>query len=137
MTREKAVKLTRLEFEVMDALWELGSASVREIMERLPATRPVAYTTVQTIVRRLEEKKAVRQSKKVGNAHVFEPVFSRQAAHRRLITDLLNVFGGSVRPLMAHLVEAGKLSLDDIRDLEAMLAESARQKQKKSGARKS
>ena len=130
MARTRAVKLTKLELEVMDALWELGSASVREIMERLPATRQLAYTTVQTIVRRLEEKNAVRQSKKIGNAHIFEPVFSKQAAHRRLITELLNVFGGSARPLMAHLVEAGKLSRSDIKEIEVMLAGQAEKKSK-------
>ncbi len=130
MARERTVKLTKLEMEVMDALWDLGSGSVREVMDRLPAARQPAYTTVQTIIRRLEEKKAVRLVKKIGNAHIFEPVFSKQAAHRRLIAELLNVFGGSARPLMAHLVEAGKLSLDDIKELEAMLAGQAERKRK-------
>lgn len=123
MTRNKPVKLTRFELEVMDALWELGSASVREIQEQLPEKKRPAYTTVQTIVRRLEEKGAVRQSKKIGNAFIFEPAVTRKSAHNRLINDLLQLFGGSARPLMAHLAESGKLSLEDVRELENMLVE--------------
>jgi len=128
MPSKGAVRLTRLELEVMDALWQLGAGSVREIMYRLPANRQLAYTTVQTIVRRLEEKEAVRQVKKVGNAHIFEPAFTRKAAHRRLISDLLGIFGGSARPLMAHLVEDGKLGQEDLKELETLLAEQARKK---------
>jgi predicted transcriptional regulator len=122
LARRKDVKLTRFELEIMDALWGLGRASVREIQEALPEKKRPAYTTVQTIVRRLEEKGALRQVKKIGNAHIFEPVLTRQAAHRRLISELLDLFGGSARPLMAHLAEAGKLSLDDVRELENLLA---------------
>lgn len=107
----------------MDALWELGSASVREIQERLPEKKRPAYTTVQTIVRRLEEKGAVRQAKKIGNAFIFEPAVTRKSAHTRLINDLLQLFGGSARPLMAHLAESGKLSLEDVRELENLLVE--------------
>jgi predicted transcriptional regulator len=123
MKREKAVKLTRFELEVMDALWQLGSASVREIQEQLPEKKRPAYTTVQTIVRRLEEKGAVRQVKKIGNAFIFEPVVTRKAAHHRLINELLELFGGSARPLMAHLAETGKLSLADLREMESLLIE--------------
>ena len=122
MARKQEIKLTRFELEIMDALWELGSASVREIQEALPEKKRPAYTTVQTIIRRLEDKGAVRQVKKIGNAHIFEPTVTRQAAHRRLINELLDLFGGSARPLMAHLVEAGKLSLDDVRELESRLS---------------
>lgn len=122
MARKQEIKLTRFELEIMDALWELGSASVREIQEALPEKKRPAYTTVQTIIRRLEEKGAVRQVKKIGNAHIFEPTVTRQAAHRRLINELLDLFGGSARPLMAHLAEAGKLSLDDVRELESRLS---------------
>jgi predicted transcriptional regulator len=122
MPSKPTVKLTKFELEMMDALWGLGSASIREIHERLPERKRPAYTTVQTIIRRLEEKGAVRQVKKIGNALIFAPAVTRQAAHRRLIDELLVVFGGSARPLMAHLAEAGKLSLDDVRDLEQMLA---------------
>lgn len=122
MAREKTVRLSRFELEVMQALWSIGSGSVREIQEQLPAKRRPAYTTVQTIVRRLEEKGAVRRSKKVGNAFIFEPAVTRKSTHQRLITELLELFGGSARPLMAHLAETGKLTLDDLRELERMLS---------------
>ena len=121
MTKEKNIKLTKFELEVMSALWELGIASVREIQERLPEKKRPAYTTVQTIIYRLEEKGAVRRLKKIGNAHIFESAITRKAVHRRLIDELLNLFGGSARPLMAHLVESGKLTLDDVRELESDL----------------
>ncbi|MBO0720713.1 MAG: BlaI/MecI/CopY family transcriptional regulator [Blastocatellia bacterium] len=123
MVRKRTVRLTRFELEIMDALWELGSASIREIHDKLPERKRPAYTTVQTIIRRLEEKGAVRQTKQIGNAHIFEPLVTREAAHRRLIDELLDLFGGSARPLMAHLAEAGKLSLEDLRELESMLAQ--------------
>lgn len=128
VARKKGIKLTRFEMEIMHALWELGSASVREIQEQLPERKRPAYTTVQTIVRRLEEKGAVRQVKKIGNAFIFEPTVTRKAAHHRLIDDLLDLFGGSARPLMAHLAEAGKLNLEDVRELEKMLADAAESK---------
>ena len=121
MTREKAIRLTRFELEIMRALWELNSASVREIQELLPEKKRPAYTTVQTIVRRLEEKGAVRRVKKIGNAFIFEPAVSRGATHRRLIGELLELFGGSARPLMAHLAESGKLTLEDLREMEILL----------------
>jgi len=107
----------------MGAVWALGSASVREILEELPEEKRPAYTTVQTIIYRLEEKGAVRRVKKIGNAHIFEAVVTRKAAHGRLIDELLNVFGGSPRSLMAQLVETGQLTLQDLRDLERTLAE--------------
>jgi BlaI family transcriptional regulator, penicillinase repressor len=122
MSRKQAIKLTKFEMEIMDALWALGSASIREVHEKLPEKKRPAYTTVQTMIRRLEEKGAVRQTKQVGNAHIFEPAFSRDAAHKRLIDELLSLFGGSARPLMAHLAESGNLSLEDVRDLEDMLS---------------
>ena len=118
---KQTVKLTKFELEIMDALWELGSASVREVVEHLPEKKRPAYTTVQTIVYRLEEKGAVARVKKVGNAHVFAPAVSRKAAQRRLIDEVLDLFGGSARPLMAHLVESGKLTLEDVRELERTL----------------
>ena len=102
----------------MEAVWALGSGSVREIQEQLPERKRPAYTTVQTIIYRLEEKGAVRRVKKIGNAHIFEPLVTRKAAHNRLIDDLLHVFGGSPRMLMAQLVETGQLTLEDIRSLE-------------------
>jgi len=110
----------------MHALWEIGSGSVREIQENLPEKKRPAYTTVQTIIRRLEEKGAVRKLKKIGNAFIFEPVVTRKSAHSRLITELLELFGGSARPLMAHLAEAGKLSLEDVRELENILSQQER-----------
>jgi len=116
--------------EIMDALWDLSSASIREIREKLPERKRPAYTTVQTIIRRLEEKGAVRQTRQIGNAHVFEPVVTRNAAHRRLIDELLDLFGGSARPLMAHLAEAGKLSLEDLRELESILAQKGEDEHK-------
>ena len=121
MAKESDVKLTRFELEVMGALWELGSASVRELQERLPEGKRPAYTTVQTIVYRLEEKGAVRRVKKVGNAHVFEPVVTRRATVRRLFDELLGFFGGSPRSLMAQLVESGHLTLEDLREAEETL----------------
>jgi len=122
--KKKAIRLTKFEMEVMGPLWELGRASVREIQELLPEKKRPAYTTVQTIVRRMEEKGAVRRVKKIGNAFIFEPLVTRQAAHSRLITELLEVFGGSARPLMSHLAETGKLSLEDLKELEEAMAKS-------------
>jgi len=121
LARKRSVKLTKFELEIMEALWKLGRASVREIQEILPEHKRAAYTTVQTIVHRLEVKGAVRQVRKIGNAHIYEPVVTRDAAHRKLINELLEVFGGSAQPLMAHLAESGKLSLEDVRELEEML----------------
>jgi predicted transcriptional regulator len=113
-------RLTRLEHEVMEVLWRLGRASIREIREALPEAKRGAYTTVQTIVSRLEEKGAVRQVRKIGNAFIFEPAVTRGAARRRLVDDFLKLVGGA-RPLMAHLVETGEISLEDLRDLEGMV----------------
>jgi predicted transcriptional regulator len=121
LVREPNIKLTKFELEVMTTLWEVGPASVREIQEKLPERKRPAYTTVQTIVYRLEEKGAVRRVKKIGNAHIFEATVTRKSAHRRLINELLDLFGGSARPLMVHLVETGKLSLEDVRELESDL----------------
>ena len=122
--KKKAIRLTKFEMEVMGPLWGLGRASVREIQELLPEKKRPAYTTVQTIVRRLEGKGAVRRVRKIGNAFIFEPLVTRQAAHSRLITELLEVFGGSARPLMSHLAETGKLSLEDLKELEEAMAKS-------------
>jgi BlaI family transcriptional regulator, penicillinase repressor len=119
-------KLTKAELQIMEALWTIGPASVREIQEALPSgTRP-AYTTVQTMVYRLEAKKAVRRVKKVGNAHVFEAQVSRQTAQRRLIDDLLSFFGGRTQPVVAHLIETGKLTLDDVHEAERTLRKLAK-----------
>jgi BlaI family penicillinase repressor len=131
MTKQKSVRLTRFELEIMRVLWDLGQASVREMQEKLPEKKRPAYTTVQTIVRRLEEKNAVRRTKKIGNALIFEPSISRKAEHSRLISELLQLFGGSARPLMAHLAEMGSLSLEDVREVEALMIE---QQKKQSSA---
>jgi BlaI family penicillinase repressor len=119
-------KLTKIELRVMDAMWRLGLASVREIQEALPAKNRPAYTTVQTMVYRLEVKGAVRRVKKIGNAHMFEPAISRESAQRRLIDDLLSFFGGKIQPVMAHLVESGRLSLEDVKEAEKTLRKLSR-----------
>ena len=114
-------RLTRLEMQIMEALWQHGASSVREIQEAFPEPDRPAYTTVQTMVYRLEGKHAVRRIKKIGNAHIFEAAVSRNAAQRRLIDELLGFFGGRSQPLMAHLIEAGKLTLDDVKEAEQTL----------------
>jgi predicted transcriptional regulator len=114
-------QLTQFELKIMEALWAQGRASIREIQETFPEKDRPAYTTIQTMVYRLEAKKAVRRVKKVGNFHVFEPVVSRDAAHRKLIDDLLALFGGSTQPVMAHLIESGKLTLEDVKEAEKLV----------------
>ena len=114
-------RLTKLELQVMDALWSRGASSVREIQEAFPERDRPAYTTVQTMVYRLEGKKAIRRVKKIGNAHIFEAAVSRNAAQRRLIYDLLSFFGGRPQPVVAHLVETGKLTLDDVQEAEQLI----------------
>jgi predicted transcriptional regulator len=114
-------KLTKLELQIMETLWSSGSASIREIQENFPETDRPAYTTIQTTVYRLESKKAVRRIKKVGNFHVFEPAVSRDAAQRKLIDELLALFGGRTQPVMAHLIETGKLTLADVKEAEKTL----------------
>jgi BlaI family penicillinase repressor len=119
-------KLTRLELQIMDALWKLGPISIREIQEAFPARTRPAYTTIQTTVYRLESKKALRRVKKISNAHIFEAAISRDAAQSRLIDDLLSLFGGRTQPVMAHLIESGKLTMDDVREAEQTLKKLAR-----------
>jgi len=118
-------KLTKLELQIMEALWKKGPCSVREIQEAFPARKRPAYTTVQTMVYRLEIKKAVRRTKKIATALIFEAAVSREAAERRLIDDLLSVFGGRTRPIVAHLIEAGALTLEDVREAEQALLKIA------------
>jgi BlaI family penicillinase repressor len=119
-------KLTRLELQIMEALWDLGASSVREIQEAFPEKGRPAYTTVQTMVYRLEAKKAVRRVKKIGNAHIFDALISRGAAQRRLIDELLSLFGGRSQPIVARLIESGKLTLDDVQEAEKTLRRLAR-----------
>jgi predicted transcriptional regulator len=107
-------KLTKLELKVMDALWDHGASSVREVQERFPQKQRPAYTTVQTLLYRLEAKNAVRRTKKISNAHIFEAVTTRSAANTRLVDDLLGLFGGRTQPLISHLIESGQLTLEDI-----------------------
>ena len=124
-------KLTKLELQIMDALWTRRQASIRDIQEAFPEKHRPAYTTIQTTVYRLEVKKAVRRVKKVGNFHVFEAAVSRSAAQRKLIDDLLAMFGGHTQPVMAHLIESGKLTLDDVKEAEKILRKLARKERSK------
>jgi predicted transcriptional regulator len=119
-------RLTKLELQIMDALWKQGALSIREIQEAFPAKDRPAYTTVQTTVYRLENKKALRRVKKISNAHIFEAVVSRDAARGKLIDDLISLFGGRTQPVMAHLVESGKLTMDDLQETEDLLRRLAR-----------
>jgi len=119
----KAPRLTRLELQLMDILWALGRGAVREVQEAIPEKKRPAYTTVQTILNRLEEKGVVRKVRKIGNAWIFEPAVNRKRTHERLIDDLLDLLGGSATPLVSHLVESGKLTLDDIKEIEEQLRE--------------
>jgi BlaI family penicillinase repressor len=119
-------KLSKLELQIMEALWSQGTASIREIQETFPEKQRPAYTTIQTTVYRLEGKKAVRRVKKVGNFHIFEAAVSRDAAQRRLIDELLALFGGSTQPVMAHLIESGKLTLEDVKEAEKTLGKLER-----------
>lgn len=122
----KEPKLTTLELKIMEALWTFGQASIREIQETFPEKTKPAYTTIQTTVYRLEGKKAVRRVKKVGNFHIFEAAVSRDAAQRKLINDLLTLFGGRTQPVMAHLIESGKLTLEDVKEAGKILRKLAR-----------
>jgi predicted transcriptional regulator len=124
-------KLTKLELQIMEAVWTQGKASIREIQETFPEKHRPAYTTIQTTVYRLEAKRAVRRIKKVGNFHIFEAAVSRNAAQRKLIDDLLALFGDSTQPVMAHLIESGKLTLKDVKEAEKLLRKLARKEKSK------
>jgi predicted transcriptional regulator len=113
--------LSRLELRVMDVLWSTGPASVREVQESFPGPRRPAYTTIQTTMYRLEGKGAIRRTKKISNAYIFEAVVSRSSAHRRIVDELLSLFGGRSQPVMAQLIEAGKLTIEDLREAEKTL----------------
>lgn len=122
-------KLTKLELRIMQTLWERGAVPIREIQESFPERGRPSYTTVQTTVYRLETKNAVRRVKKISNAHIFEAVLSRNAAQRRLIDELLGLFGGRTQPVMAHLVESGKLTLEDVKEAEKALRKLSKEDQ--------
>ena len=119
-------KLTRLELKIMEALWQQGAASVREIQEALPVKGRPAYTTVQTILTRLEAKEAVRRARKISNAHIYEAVVTRGATQRRLVDELLAFFGGRTAPLMSHLIESGQLTLKDVEEARKALKKENR-----------
>ena len=114
-------KLSKLEFQIMEGLWTQGELSIRDIQEKFPAKHRPAYTTIQTTVYRMEAKGVVRRVKKVGNFHIFGAAISRNAAQRRLIDDLLALFGGRSQPVMAHLIESGKLTMEDVKEAEKAL----------------
>jgi predicted transcriptional regulator len=121
-------KLTKLELQIMETLWTRGSASIREIQEDFPEKDRPAYTTIQTTVYRLEIKKAVRRARKVGNFHIFEPAVSRDIAQRKLVDELLALFGGLTQPVMAHLIESGHLTLADVKEAEKVLRKLEKEK---------
>ena len=125
---KKLPRLSRLDLQILDVLWARGQASVREIQEGFPEPRP-AYTTVQTTVYRLEAKGALRRTRKIGNAHIFEPLVARDVARHRLLDTILSFFGGRPQPMMQQLIEAGKLTLDDVRDLEKAIRQRQAQQE--------
>jgi BlaI family transcriptional regulator, penicillinase repressor len=124
-------KLAKLELQIMEALWIRGNASIREIQESFPEKDRPAYTTIQTTVYRLEGKKALRRVRKIGNFHVFEAAITRNAAQRKLIDDLLALFGGHIQPVMAHLIESGKLTLEDVKEAEKIVRKLAKKDKSK------
>lgn len=124
-------KLSKLELQIMEALWTHGASSVREVQEHFPEKTRPAYTTVQTMIYRMEAKKVLRRVKKISNAHIFEAAVSRGAIQGRFIDELLGLFGGRMQPVMAHLVETGKLTLEDVQEAEKHLRELAGKKGKR------
>ena len=116
-------KLTKLELQIMEALWTHGVLSIREVQQAFPEKKRPAYTTVQTTIYRLEAKGALRRFKKISNAHIFEAVISRDLVQKRLIDDLLGLFGGRIQPVMAHLIGSGKLTLEDVQQAEKLVRE--------------
>jgi BlaI family penicillinase repressor len=122
-------KLSKLEFKIMETLWARNECSIRDIQESFPAKKRPAYTTVQTTVYRMEAKGIVHRLKKVGNFHVFAPAISRDAAQRRLMDDLLALFGGRGQPVMTHLIESGKLSMEDVKEAERLLRSLSKERE--------
>jgi BlaI family penicillinase repressor len=121
-------KLSKLELQIMEALWSGGPLAIREIQETFPPKGRPAYTTVQTMVYRLEVKKALRRMRKIGNAHIFEALISRDAAQRRLVDEFLGMFGGRMQPVMAQLIEAGNLTTKDVADAEKLLRDLSKKR---------
>ena len=124
-------RLTRLEMQIMDVFWTRGECAVREVQQAFDGPKKPAYTTIQTVVYRLETKKAVRIVKRISNANIFEAVISREQAHGTLIDELLGLFGGAAKPVMAHLVKTGKLTAADIEEAELALRSHAKQERKR------
>jgi BlaI family penicillinase repressor len=122
-------KLSKLELQILEALWAKGRASIREIQEAFPEPRP-AYTTIQTTVYRLEGKKALRRARKIGNADIFEPTLARDVTRHKLLDEILSFFGGRPQPMMAQLAEAGKLTLEDVRELERTIKKLDKEQKK-------
>jgi predicted transcriptional regulator len=120
-------KLSKLELQIMQILWDRGPVCIRDVQEAFPEEDRPSYTTIQTTVYRLENKKAVRRVRKISNAHLFEAVLSKDAVHRRLIDDVLSLFGGRPQPVMAHLVETGRLTLEDVKEAEKVLRKLAKE----------
>jgi len=114
-------KLSNLEMQILEVLWKRGASTVRQVQVGMPGRKAHAYTTIQTVMNRLEAKKALKRNGMAGNAHVFEAAIAPGPARRRLFDEFLGVFGGQAQPVMMHLIEAGKLSLDDIKDAERHL----------------
>ena len=123
-------KLSKLEMQIMEVLWTAGPSAIREIQESFGLKNRPAYTTVQTMVYRLETKKALRRARKIGNAHIFEAVLSRDAAKARLVDEFLSIFGGRMQPVMAQLIEAGNLTSKDVADAEKLLKDLAAKRKK-------
>ena len=119
--------LSRLELQVMEVFWLRGPSCVRDVLEAFPSEKRLAYTTLQTIVHRLEVKKALRRATRVGNVHVFEALVARNAAHRRLVDEFLRLFGGSSQPVMTHLIESGCLSFEDFKEAEKIFTQLAKE----------
>lgn len=130
MPKKKKAKLSRLELEVMEPLWELEQASIRQIQESIPKDRRPEYTTAQTIINRLEAKGAVARIKKISNAHIYRPLINKKSAIGNLVEDFIDTLGGSVQPMMSHLVETRKISLKELKEIEVLLKSTSRKKKK-------
>jgi predicted transcriptional regulator len=126
----KLPKLTRLELQIMEVLWSRGPCAIREIQEAFPKRNRPAYSTIQTTVYRLEGKNTLRRVKKISHAHIFEASISRGEAQGRLVDELLSLFGNRLQPVMAHLIESRKLTLEDIREAERAVLALQEQDQK-------
>ena len=124
-------RLSKLELKIMEVFWDRGTLSIREVQEAFPEKTRPAYTTVQTVVGRLEAKKALRRSRKISNTYLYEVMISRSSAQRRLVDDFIALFGGRMQPMMTHLVDAGKITMEDVRKVEEMVREKEQKKERK------